>query len=542
MTDTGAVLPDADPAALPPDTPREVRERARREMRVPEFDPTLGIDVPPAPSRGTPPHRFVAIGDSLTHGFQSGAIFNTDLSYPAIVAAELGWSGFRYPRYGGLGGLPFNIELLLRELEDRFGAEINPWELPFALFAARDWMDRSEDYWERGPGATPPVVSGYVHALAVYGWDLRDALSRTAETSLEAVETPRDDFLSQVIEHDSERAALRVYPLATPEARRMTLFDVARALGEEHGDEAECGIETLVVCLGANNALGSVTDLRVAWSGPGYSKLGAKNAYTVWRPSHFAAELDEVRAQVEAIGARHVIWCTVPHVTIAPVAKGIGSKLRPGSRYFPFYTRPWVAEADFDPRQDAHITGAEARAVDYAIDLYNEAITDVVRNARSGSPGRSWYLLDICGLLDRLAARRFVNDPNARPAWWTPYPLPPLLRMLDPAPDSRFLTGNAHGGRATGGLFSLDGVHPTTVAYGLVAQEIMSIMDLAGVQFRNAKGSLRSSPVSVDFARLIRRDTLVRRPPQNLRPGLQMLGWADETLDLVRRALGFKPG
>ena len=87
------------------------------------------------------------IGDSLSHGFQSGAIFNTDISYPAIVAYELGWlDQFRYPRYGGPGGLPFNIEYLLRDLEDRFGAKTSPWELPFALFRAREFLDGLEDY------------------------------------------------------------------------------------------------------------------------------------------------------------------------------------------------------------------------------------------------------------------------------------------------------------------------------------------------------------------------------------------------------------
>jgi hypothetical protein len=55
----------------------------------------------------------VAIGDSLTHGFQSAAIFNTDLSHPAIIAYEMGMlDRFRFPRYDGHGGLPLNIELL----------------------------------------------------------------------------------------------------------------------------------------------------------------------------------------------------------------------------------------------------------------------------------------------------------------------------------------------------------------------------------------------------------------------------------------------
>ena len=103
---------------VPPDCPPDVRSRAADPPRVPSSDPTLGISVEPA-SGAPPKHRLVAIGDSLAHGFQSGAIFNTDISFPAIVAYELGWiDRFRYPRYGGPGGgLPFNIEYLLRDLE-----------------------------------------------------------------------------------------------------------------------------------------------------------------------------------------------------------------------------------------------------------------------------------------------------------------------------------------------------------------------------------------------------------------------------------------
>jgi hypothetical protein len=228
-------------------------------------------------------------------------------------------------------------------------------------------------------------------------------------------------------------------------------------------------------------------------------------------------------------------------VTIAPISRGIGDKLRPGSRYYPYYTRPWIPDKDFSARQDKHITGPEARAVDYAIDLYNADIEKAVAAERRGDAPdgtkRDWYMLDIAGLLDRLAARRYMDDPNARPGWWTPYPLPPRLKALQPEPDSRFLTSDGRGGRATGGLFSLDGVHPTTIGYGLIAQEMINIMELAGVTFHHPNGNVRQGPIHVDFARLVLRDTLVRHPPQNLKPGLDMLAWADETVDWARRAL-----
>jgi hypothetical protein len=65
-------------------------------------DPTLGITVANA-WQGAPVHRLVTIGDSLSQGYASGAVYQTDLSYSAIIADELGWDGLRYPRYGGPG-------------------------------------------------------------------------------------------------------------------------------------------------------------------------------------------------------------------------------------------------------------------------------------------------------------------------------------------------------------------------------------------------------------------------------------------------------
>ncbi|HKE99409.1 MAG TPA: hypothetical protein VKG45_10820 [Actinomycetes bacterium] len=528
-------IPDSmrDPA-----TPDDVE--VTDQARAPVEDPTLGIAVALDPDAPAPVNRLVAIGDSLTHGFQSGAVFNTDLSYPAIVAYELGWyDRFRRPVYGGRGGLPLNVEFLLRELERRFGDKLDWWELPLALFHARQFMDEVEDYWERGPGSRPPAVTGINHALGIYGWDLRDALDRTWASCAARLGQPKDDVVKQVVENDGMRAAMYVLPSTPESARSLSVLGAAKALGEQgaDGDPGADGIETLVVMLGSNNALGSVTELRVAWSADGYDDVARKGGFTVWRPTHFAAELAKVAAKVRQIRARHVIWGTVPHVTIAPLARGVGAKVQPGSRYFPYYTRPWVDDRRFNARQDPCITAAQARAVDSAIDQYNQAIVEVVRAARGA--GRDWYVLDIAGLLDRVAARRYLDDPLARPPWWTPYELPAVLRRLSPVPDSRFLQAGPHG-RGSGGLFSLDGVHPTTIGYGILAQELINVMRLAGVTFRLGDGRTeRTGLVTVDFERLLRRDSLVNAPPRFLGTGLGVLGWADENLDVVKRTLPF---
>ncbi|HOZ60184.1 MAG TPA: hypothetical protein PKY70_18540 [Nakamurella multipartita] len=514
---------------LPAGTPAEVAALAGREPRPPATDPTLGIAVDPDPG-AEPAHRIVTIGDSLTHGFQSAAIYNTDLSYGAIIATELGWfEQFRYPRYPALGGLPLNLEYLLRELELRFGPRFSPWEVPLAALRTRSLMNDIEEYWERGPGALVPTIAGYNHALAVFSWDLYDALHHTFDSCRRYAAEPTNNLLIPFVDNAPARAALRVYPHGDPATERLTLLDVAEKLGQQGG------IETLVVWLGANNVLGSVLQLQLRWSqDPGFRDPRTKAEYTVWDPAHFRLEYDELVARLTRIEAKNVILCTVPHVTIPPATRGVFT--RPDkSAYFLYYARPWVTDEDFQPTGDKHLTAGQACAIDYAIDLYNAHIEQAVRAARQA--GRNWFLCDIAGVLDRLAYRRYRQNDDARPSWWTPYPLPAALAAVQPEPDTQFLTGDGQGGRAKGGLFSLDGVHPTTVAYGIVAQELITIMQSAGVTFRTPTGAVRTGPIEVDFDRLIRRDTLLTAPPQLIDSTLGVIGWLDETIDVFSQLI-----
>jgi hypothetical protein len=82
-----------------------------QDVRPPVTDPTLSIPVE-LPERSPDwAHRLVAVGDSLTHGFQHFAIFKTAWSWPAMIARQLGID-FAYPDYaGGPGGHPLNWNL-----------------------------------------------------------------------------------------------------------------------------------------------------------------------------------------------------------------------------------------------------------------------------------------------------------------------------------------------------------------------------------------------------------------------------------------------
>ncbi|WP_026734119.1 hypothetical protein [Fischerella sp. PCC 9605] len=515
-------------------TPSDVQ--VQFEARKPIIDPTLGIPVN-VKKVGTPQHRLVTIGDSITHGFQSGAIFNTRLSYPAIIAREMGWNQLRYPTYDSPGdGLPLNLESLARNLQQQFGDNINFSEFVSAVLFLRKYLDAIEDYWERGEGSLLPIQREINHNLSVYGWDLRNTLSRNADICIEVIRnsSSRDDFFQQIVDNHNDRAAIRVLNSARDtNAKALTPLQAAAVLGAEGTEETE-GIETLIVFIGANNALGSILTFNVVWSDTGYDDMTVNDKYTVWRPIHFKAELDLVVAEVRRIRARHVIIGTVPHVTIVPFARGVDNKVTQGSRYFPYYTLPWIEDEDFDPDKHPHLTEDEARAIDSAIDKYNEYITDAVRQART--EGRDWYLLETCGLLDRLASRRYLEDPTARPSWWEEvggeYELPPELKALSPVPNSRFFISGPNG-RTQGGLFSMDGIHPTTIGYGILTQEIINIMQLAGIKFYENDGQTeRTGDIKVDFRRLIAEDTLISQPPRNLANILDIIGELDKRFNI----------
>lgn len=67
---------------VPPGT-QSVSQRAAAGRRVPSFEPTLGIPLALPAGMPEPPNRLVALGDSVSQGFQSGAVHATDLSFPA---------------------------------------------------------------------------------------------------------------------------------------------------------------------------------------------------------------------------------------------------------------------------------------------------------------------------------------------------------------------------------------------------------------------------------------------------------------------------
>lgn len=477
-------------------------------------------------------HRLVVLGDSLSHGFKSLAIHDTELSWPVMVAEAMGLDNeeFRRPSYPGPAdcpGLPLNVEALLRQLEAHAGtsAPLLGRHSPELAAVTVQLLREVKRYWEHGDGSHDDPTAPPIHNLSIYGWDVRDALTRTREDCHDVLKP--GSLLHQLIphlpspltSHDGERAALRV--LTASAGEDSSTVGAAERLAKD-------GIGTLIVELGANNILQTVVKMQLTWTPQGYEKLTpaqrmrAKASATAYRPTHFASDYQELVDRVTAMKARRVVLTTVPHVTVAPLLHGVGTKPT-GSRYFARYSRVFVPEAEFDANRDECLSGEACRQIDSAIDSYNAFIVDKVTQARSN--GLDWHVFDMCGLLDRLAYRRYYEEPSARPAEFPDvYQLPEALTNLSPWPDTRFFGSDRHG-RFQGGLIALDGVHPTTIGYGIVAQEVLVLLDRIGVSLKSKQ---------IDWDAVLASDTMIQAPPRTLSTDLGLLGGLYTTFESLR--------
>jgi hypothetical protein len=428
--------------------------------------------------------KLVAIGDSLTQGFQSLAITHTRLSYPALIAErmQLGPEEFRVPDFMGAGGLPCSIEWLSRRLEDAYGADLNAFEWLGALHRIPSLLEEVEDYWERGRGSRPIADVDY-HNLAVWGFEVADSYQISAGLCREALSAggAADDLVGLPSE-PRLRTGYRVLNPSQRDTRHAdTQLGIARRIKDRDGR-----IQHLIVALGANNCLGTVVDLAVRET-PAESP-GPNSDYTLWSTAAFDQDYETLATHVQAIGAENTYLATIPHVTIPPITRGVMENcgaLPRDRTYFDFYTRFFIRDKDFDRDRDPHLTGEEAAYIDARIDHYNATIRRVAKEC-------GFIVVDMCKLLDDLAVRRRHGNVA---------PLPPAISDLS----VRFFEIQPNGRLQNGGLISLDGVHPTACGYGLVAQLFIDAMKPFDATVRD-----------IDFGRLRSWDALVSRPPRTL--------------------------
>jgi hypothetical protein len=381
----------------------------------------------------------------------------------------------------GKGGLPLNVEWIARALEEKYGSTIGPFEWLLAVDAIVNLVDQVEDYWERGKGAQK-AKDVFYHNLAVWGFQAGDAYNIAAKRCHDAIQDSKDDWFRPPSVPRMRTAYRVLNPAQLPARNQDTQIKVAAKIKDQDGE-----IENLIVWLGANNCLGTVVRLEIVETGD--EPPGPCSPYTLWKPTAFEKEYGELARQVQDIGATNVYVATVPHVTIPPITRGImqdRGRLPKSRKYFDFYTHFYIKDKAFDPNKHPYLSREEAQKIDSYIDEYNKIIRD-------HATSNGWHVMDACLLLDHLAVRRNHGKPK--------YQLPKAIQDLS----IRFFEIEPGGEIKNGGLISLDGVHPTTCGYAIIAQEFINVM-------REQNPGIHD----IDFAKMRFWDTLVSRPPRTL--------------------------
>lgn len=422
----------------------------------------------------TPP-TITALGDSLTQGFQHGAIRRPEWSFPAMIARSFGHrvgESHRVPDFGKLG-YPVDLERLIIDLERDLGESIGRWdwllELPKLV---RDRIDEIEDYYERGSGARPVAFDGHYHNLAIWGFTVNEALTLTPAMCAERIRKGEgwiEDDLLDMPSMPMHRAAIRVLnPACSPNRDHATMLDNLRALAQIEP------IDMLIVWLGSNDCLGTVLTLEILDMPDDYEGDDplAREQFNLTSAAQFRRDYTRLANEIADIlahnpGRRQVYVGTVPYVTIPPLTHGIG-ELR--EKYFDRYG--WFFRADDHGKS---LSRMQAQVIDARIDQFNHSIREIAAE-------HGWTLVDIAAALEQLAVRRNgCTDGGKRLRLYLEsngHREHPLL-ALDPLPCvSLYTVGRRDDGyrRTSGGLFSLDHVHPSTVGYALVAERFLAAM------------------------------------------------------------------
>jgi len=484
--------------------------------------------------------KLFTIGDSISQGFMSGAGARTDLSYSTIIAELLGEKNYRYPLWDK-GGLPLNIEVVFRKLQKRLGSDISGiFEWPIAINLINNYLDEIEDYYERGEGSLEKSLSKEpFHNVSIRGFDVSNAWQVTPKISHEYVEksNKKGDNLFGMVDESLLRTSYRV--LASGSKNAKDNFTQLDWLDYHHQQQ---GVENTFLWLGANNALGTVIDLEIRQTSNDGTKFKSgpekvsfeerRNAnWNLWHPEDFRVEYQHMLDKVVAILENNpnntdykVFIGTIPLVTICPLIKAVGeasdrenikvtsykvdlnnpapmdiTELLAGkdedvsyAKYYPYF----VLADNFDINTP-HLNRNEVVHIDDCIRMYNRIIQELVAEANKKIGARRFYLVDLSTALSAMALKR----NNYRPT----YEFPDYFRYIHPMIDTRYYGTTRNGEVKAGGIFSLDGVHPTAVGQGLIAYEFLKVMAHAG----SCSGSVANN---IDWKKVFEKDDLYSQP------------------------------
>ncbi len=437
--------------------------------------------------------KLFVIGDSISQGFMSMAAARTDLSYSKLIADMMNVP-FKIPTWGN-GGLPLNLEDVMRSLSPIAGPDKDLVGLEWlgAAFQVYALKQNTENYYSTGPGnlsfQTPGTTEFYGN-VAFRGADVGDAWGVTPSVCKNMLATMKSDFIAKSF---YITAAKVLNPSGAP------TFDDYSQLDWLHHHVTHGGVENLVIWLGSNNVLGTILDMKVdsATTTPGdgtphlmtHIQRSQMN-WNLWHPIDFKLEYKELINRVNGIMQSNppglnwnVFVANVPHVTIAPFLKGFGPQTtvkRPRDgvmkelTYFKYYSF-FAAKEELVPLSSMKLVMNTVVQIDDFVDQYNADIDSILTDTNSQyMTGNKFHLININRALDEMAIKRNAGNPS--------YDFPEYIKWKVPMINTKYYHANRAGILEQGGIFSLDGIHPTAIGHGIIAYEILKRMNAAGVK------------------------------------------------------------
>jgi len=448
-------------------------------------------------------YKLAALGDSMTLGFKNGGIYRTDLNFPNILARCFEPPiHFEQPSFTSQAGIPVNMEVLIRGLQEDIGNELT-WDkyLSAGTHIYRT-LRRIKSYWEGNKIDLCKNRPEPWHNQSVWGFAANDSWLMTEKKCRKflAENEPRYTVFSVLPDNAMYITGRMILnPSFEPQFENNNMIDNISHLHENGG------IENLILCIGHNNIVGGVTNLEIIYSTKNdLNAFYANRQCTVYRPEHFEMEMRTLYERIAKLKIPRVFVPTIPYLTIPPAIRGVNSDKTHSPGYFDYYTRFWIWDEDFDPEKHPYLSKSDAIELDQNVDQYNAIIRKLANEF-------GFHVVPVHKYVSAVARRRRgFEDIRAFPD--------SFLEAIKKNPKTSYLIGTDHDIRIStdylrlcdetakierGGIFSLDGLHPTTVGYGLIANIYHMEMKKAGVKFQK----------EIDWDFVIENEPLIVDPP-----------------------------
>ncbi|MCH6258759.1 hypothetical protein MLD52_19530 [Puniceicoccaceae bacterium K14] len=463
--------------------------------------------------------KIFTIGDSISQGFMSGAAANTEFCYSTLISDAIKQKNYRYNKWDQRYKTKVDLERILRTLEKRYGSNIRGLEWVGVAPTINSVLDQAEDYFERGDGRLgEPVLSPHTnegfHNVAVEGMDVADVFQVTPKlcrTKIRTAKKRKDEFLGIANASFYRNAYRTLNPQGLKGEKKYgdyTAVDWLRHVSEEEG------VENLLLWIGANNALGTVLSLNIKQTPNDPDRVlkadrDERSEWNLWHPNDFRAEytilLDKIVSAMKnnKCGEWRAFIGNIPLVTIAPLAKGVGEhriiKDPAGTGrdclYYQYYTYfPLSKESAL--KTGKYLKFKDALFIDQTIIEFNKIIKDLVSSVNQSLGKDRLHVVDTSKALSEMAWKRNIGQPT--------YKFPKELAFLHPQIDTKYYHSTRDGKLEKGGVFSLDGIHPSAIGQGLIAHEFLKEMkNVHSSAYQNA---------NLDWKGIVESDTLRQDP------------------------------